>query len=153
MEIRCNICNRNFKTEESLKQHNQMKHSFEKAKSKKINSRKVFMFTVIILIIILSSFSIYSYTKKPGEYDDFAKCLSEKEVIVYGNDYCSYTSTQLNYFGKSKKYLNYVRCVDDEELCNNKNIDVTPTWEIDGEMYEQVQNFEKLSSLTGCEIK
>lgn len=152
MEFKCNNCNKNFNTEESLKQHNQMKHLSEKAKPKKTNFRKIFLFSMVVVIIVLIILSFSSSAKKPGEYDKFAKCLSEKEVIVYGNDYCSYTAKQLNYFGKSKKYLNYVKCIDNEDLCDDKNIEVTPTWEIDGKMYEQVQNFEKLSSLTGCEI-
>ena len=90
--------------------------------------------------------------KKPGEYDRFAKCLTEKGTVIYGNDYCQYTNKQLNFFGKSAKYLNYVKCADNQKLCDDKNVKITPTWEINKEMYEQVQTFERLSSLSGCEI-
>ena len=90
--------------------------------------------------------------KKPGSYDSFAKCLSEKGAVIYGNDFCQYTNKQLNYFGNSKKYLNYVKCIDNKELGDSKAIKVTPTWEINGQMYEQVQTFEKLSAVSGCEL-
>ena len=150
MEFKCNACNRNFNSEESLNQHNSSMHNGEKPK--KSNSKKYFIFVSIILIVVLSIFSISSYLKKPGDYDEFAKCLTDSGVIVYGNDFCTYTAQQLNFFGKSKDYLNYVRCVDDEKLCDDKGIEVTPTWEIDGKMYDQVQNFEVLSTLTGCEF-
>ena len=58
----------------------------------------------------------------------------------------------MGFFGKSKEYLNYIRCSENKELCDQKGIKITPTWEIEGKMYEQVQNFERLSAISGCEI-
>ncbi len=151
MEHKCNLCNKDFSSEESLNQHNSSKHPIKEKKGK-INLRKYFIFISLILIVIFSSFTIYSYLKKPGQYDDFATCLAESGAVMYGNDFCSYTAKQLNFFGKSKKYLNYIKCVDNKILCDEKGIEITPTWEIEGNMYEQTQNFERLSKLTGCEI-
>jgi hypothetical protein len=128
-----------------------MKHPVRKEKSK-TNYKKYFIFSLIGLILIFSVFTVYSYTKKPGEYDDFAKCLTTTGAVVYGNDFCSYTAQQLNYFGKSEKYLDYVKCSENKELCDEKGIRTTPTWEINGEIYEQVQTFESLAAVTGCEI-
>jgi hypothetical protein len=127
-----------------------MKHQTKE--KRKINYRKYFILGMIGLIILFSILSISAYVKKPGKYDDFAKCLAEKGAVIYGNNECSYTIKQLNFFGKSKKYLNYSRCILDEELCDLKNVRVTPTWEINGEMYGQVQSLERLSELSGCEI-
>ena len=152
MEHKCDICNKNFQTKESLQQHNFMKHGAENKEKKKINYKKYFIFIAIGLIIIFSILSILAYMKKPGQYDDFAKCLTEKGAIVYGNDYCSYTRQQLNFFGKSKKYLNYIKCIDNEALCDEKGVSTTPTWEINGQMYEQVQTFGTLATASGCEI-
>ena len=151
MEFKCNSCNKNFNSEESLNQHNAASHANEK-KEGKASMRKYLIIGIIILIIIFSSFGVYSYMKKPGQYDEFVKCLTDKEVIIYGNDYCSYTNQQLNFFGKSQKYLNYVKCVDNENLCDEKGVEITPTWEINGETYSGIQSLEKLSELTGCEI-
>ena len=53
-------------------------------------------------------------------------------------------------FGNSGKYLDYVKCADNERLCNEKGVKITPTWEINGKMYEQVQSFDTLASLSGC---
>ncbi len=149
MEFKCDSCNKNFGSEESLNQHNLVKHSGEEKKGK-ANMRKYVIMGIIILIVLFSSFGIYSSIGKSGEYDEFVTCLTEKEVVVYGNDYCSYTNQQLNFFGKSKKYLNYVKCVDNENLCDEKGVEITPTWEIDGESYSGIQSLEKLSTLTGC---
>ena len=150
MEYRCNICNKNFEEEESLKQHNLSKHVDKKPKKR--NFKKYFIFMAIVLIIILSVLSISSYLKKPGAYDGFAKCLTEKGAVVYGNDYCSYTAKQLNFFGKSKEHLNYIKCIENEALCDSKEVKITPTWEINGKSYSGVQTFETLSGVTGCEI-
>ena len=151
MEFKCDICDRNFNSEESLKQHNEMKHRVEE-KKEKINMKKYFIISLFLLIVIFSILTINSYMKKPGEFDKFAQCLTEKGAVIYGNDYCQYTVKQLGMFGKSKKYLNYIKCIDDEQLCNEKSVKITPTWEINGKMYEQVQSFEKLSVLSECEI-
>ena len=150
MSFRCEICNRDFVTQESLNQHNQSKHTTDIKKP--VNFKRYFMIIMISLIILFSVLTVSSYIKKPGNHDEFANCLTEKGVIVYGNDFCQYTIQQLNYFGKSQKYLNYVRCTDNEELCNEKDIKTTPTWEYKGEFYPQVQTFERLAAVTGCEI-
>ena len=147
----CEICNRNFDSNEALNQHNLAKHSIQEKKTK-LNFRKYIIISLTILIIVFLAGSVYSNMKKPGSYDEFAKCLTEKGAIIYGNDYCQYTIKQLNYFGNSKQYLNYIKCLDNKELCDSKNIKTTPTWEINGKMYEQVQTFESLTAITGCKI-
>ncbi len=151
MEFKCETCNKNFNSDLGLQQHNSAKHTV-KEKSKKINFKRYFVVFILVLIVIFSTLIVYSSMKKPGKYDDLAKCLSANGMVVYGNDYCSYTNQQLNFFGKSKQYLNYVKCSENEALCNEKGITTTPTWEIDDYQLKGVQGFEKLSSLSGCSI-
>ena len=150
MGYQCEDCNKSFNNEESFKQHNLAKHA--EKKPKKISLKKCFLFTAIVLTLIFLVLSVNNYIKRPGQYDDFAKCLTEKGAVVYGNDYCLYTIKQLNFFGKSKEYLNYVKCADNKRLCDSKKISITPTWEIDRESYSGVQTFERLSAITGCKI-
>lgn len=152
MEIKCNSCNKNFNSEASLSQHNLAKHSSHSRAKTNINYKKYFFIGGIALIIIFSSLTVYSLVKKPGNYDDFAKCLTEKGAVIYGNDFCHYTQNQLGFFGSSKKYLNYVKCFDNKILCDEKGIEITPTWEINENIYRGVQTFEMLSKLSGCEI-
>ena len=154
MKFKCEVCNRNFETKESLEQHNSMKHNQnnEKKEGGKINFKKYFILIAVIITIVLIVLSILNYAKKPGQYDEFAKCLTEKGAVIYGNDYCSYTNKQLGFFGKSQKLLNYVKCIDNEELCNSKGVDITPTWEIDGKTYSGVQTFEALAAYSGCKL-
>ena len=149
MEYKCKICDRDFESEQSLSQHNQSKHAHVETK---INYRKYFLIGIAIAIVVLVSFSAYSYSTRPGKFNEFAKCLTEKGAVVYGNDFCSYTAKQLNYFGNSQVYLNYTKCIDHKKLCDDKGITITPTWEINGSYYTQVQTFERLSEITGCKI-
>lgn len=151
MGVKCEICNRNFSSEESLNQHNSMKHRVEEKKGK-VGFKKYLIIGIIFLIIIFGFLSAYNYTKKPGNYDGFAKCLTENGVVIYGNDFCSYTANQLGMFGKSKKYLDYVKCINNEVLCDEKGVKTTPTWWIKDYKLEGVQSFERLSELSGCEI-
>ena len=88
MTFRCESCNRNFGSEESLNQHNSMKHMVEEKKGK-VSFREYLIIGIIILIIVFGFLSAYNYSKKPGDYDDFARCLTEQGVVVYGNDFCS----------------------------------------------------------------
>ncbi|MDO8660805.1 MAG: hypothetical protein Q7K43_02865 [Candidatus Woesearchaeota archaeon] len=143
---------------ESLEAHHE--HEAEKVLHEQISqdsnsakSRKWIIAGVIglILVIGISAFS-YMSIATPGRFDSFAKCLKEKGVVMYGNDFCSYTQKQLSWFEKSRKELNYVRCADNKQLCDSKSVRTTPTWEINGAMYPEVQTFERLSTLSGCAI-
>ena len=150
MTIACNICNKSFTNQESLNQHNQSKHY--RSEKKLINLKKYFIFFALAIIIGLSAYMVTSNMNKAGEYDAFSQCLTKKGAVVYGNDYCQYTIKQLNFFGKSKDYLNYVKCIDNPGVCEGKKVSITPTWEINGKMYEQVQTFEQLSAYSGCAL-
>ena len=92
------------------------------------------------LLIIIALVSVFAF--RPGKYDAFAKCLTEKKVVMYGEDWCPYTQAQKNMFGKSFKYVDYQV---------KTGLRVRPTWVIDDKLYERVQSFETLSALSGCD--
>lgn len=110
----------------------------EKQRKKK-NKQKVVVITLAVLLI-LGSLITYSRVT-PGKYDGFAKCLTESGAVMYGEDWCQYTQGQKGMFGKSFKYINYQV---------KTGLNKRPTWVIDGQSYETVQSFDRLSALTGC---
>ena len=152
--IACKFCSKDFGSEESMNQHIQAKHGGlgETKKSGGKRAKNYFVVIALIAAIALFSYTFYARSQKTGDYDEFAKCLTGKAIVVYGNDFCQYTAKQLNWFGKSEKLLNYVKCIDNKELCDSKGVKITPTWEINGKIYEGVQSFEKLSELSGCSL-
>ena len=115
--------------------------------SKGIKSKYYIIAAVIgIIILATAAYSVYSINK-PGPYDNFAKCLTEKGAVMYGAmSWCKYTQGQKAMFGKSFKYINY------HEFNDLAGIKKTPTWVINGAWHENVQSFEKLSALTKCKI-
>ena len=122
-------------------EHKQSEEKFGLEKVKKAKKKKTIMAAAIIIAIILIGLIIY-YLASPGKYDDFAKCLTEKGVVMKGEDWCQYTKAQKAMFGKSFKYIDYQV---------ESDLEIRPTWIIDGDTYERVQSFQTLSELTGCQ--
>src|SRR3989338_9155618 len=97
------------------------------------------------------SASIAYYTK-PGKYDDFAKCLTEKSFKMYGADWCPNCKKQKNIFGKSFKYVDYIECTKQKEDCAQAEITGYPTWIYNEEKYIGVQSISRLSSVSECAL-
>jgi|TARA_B100001964_G_C14239396_1_gene604185 uncharacterized membrane protein YvbJ len=117
----------------------------------KKSKKWVFVGIVLVIIVLIGSFSIVN-ANKPGPLDDFAKCLSEKDAVMYGAlSWCKYTQAQKAMFGKSFNHLNYIDYTEYPEEQFGK-IKKTPTWIINGKAYENVISIDKLSQLSGCEI-
>lgn len=114
----------------------------------KSSKSKYYIIASVIGVIVLAvaAYSVYSINK-PGEYDNFAKCLTEKGAVMYGAmSWCHFTQGQKAMFGKSFKYVNY------HEFNELPGIKKTPTWVINGAWYENAQSFDKLAALTGCKL-
>lgn len=149
-EFECDICRKKFGVAESLEQHKKASHGNEKGVKK--SRKKYALISLLVLAALIFSYTLYLKSQMPGQYDDFARCLAEKGAVIYGNDICQYTARELNFFGSSMKYLDYVKCVENKELCDAKGVKITPTWEINGKMYEGIQGLQKLADLSGCEV-
>jgi len=63
-----------------------------------------------------------------ADKDAFAKCLTSKGLTMYGAVWCPHCKDQKALFGDSFKYVNYVECPDNTELCLAKGIQGYPTW-------------------------
>ncbi len=54
--------------------------------------KKIIGISAVIIIVLIAAISYASFL--PGKYDDFAKCLTEKGAVMYGEDWCHYTQGQ-----------------------------------------------------------
>ena len=128
----------NKEKEEEHKFREEQFNAEKESKSKK--KKKIIWIAAVIIVLTVSAITYASLST--GKYDKFAKCLTEKGAVMYGEDWCQYTQGQKAMFGKSFKYVDYQVKTD---------LKLRPTWVIDDKTYETVQSFDRLAFLTGCE--
>ncbi len=132
----------------SSPQENSASVSFEKPKKPWLKFTLIGIGALVALIAVLG----IGYTLTPGPYDSFAKCLSEKGAVMYGAmGWCKYTQGQKAMFGKSFRHIEYYEH-QEYPVAEYGKIAVTPTWIINGKVYENAQSFDELSKATGCPI-
>ena len=103
---------------------------------------------VVVLVVLVFVF----WPSGPGEYDEFADCLSESGAVMYGTEWCGHCKDQKAMLGKSFDKVNFVDCDFARESCLVAGVGGYPTWVIDGESYEGALSLERLSELSGCEL-
>ena len=114
---------------------------------------------VAVVIVAVGGYLIYQNTVA-GEFDEFAQCLSERGVKMYGAFWCPHCENQKKDFGRSFRHVNYVECgVRGNQraqtgVCRQAGITSYPTWEFaDGSRVEGEKSLLILSGLSGCQIK
>lgn len=126
----------------TLEEHRIREERFRSDEKKKLRKKRKVIAIIVITFLALFSLIVYPLVSE-GKYNDFAKCLTDKGAVMYGEDWCKYTNAQKAMFGKSFKYINYQV---------KPGLKVRPTWVIDGKEYLTVQSFQTLSRLTGCKF-
>lgn len=87
------------------------------------------------------------------DMDLFAQCLAEKQITMYGAEWCTHCKKEKAAFGSSFKYVPYVECPDNIKICLEKGVNGYPTWiTSDGSKYEGEQGIERLAEITGCSL-
>ena len=107
--------------------------------------------------IIVSAFAgAFFYFQKPAEaskLDEFAQCLAEREVTMYGGAWCSHCQNQKKLFGSSFEYVPYVECPNNVALCKEKGVTGYPTWILgDGTKLVGEQSLQELSEQASCPL-
>ena len=109
-----------------------------------------YLFIVIAVVGVLA----YWLTRTPKEsknYDQFAQCLAEKKLTMYGAYWCSHCQNEKKAFGDSFKYVPYIECTQQTKLCLDKGIEGYPTWiDAAGQKYAGEQGLSGLSKISGC---
>lgn len=115
------------------------------------------LFWIILFIVILAVAFVFVFwpaEQVAGRYDDFAKCLTERGATMYGAYWCPHCQNEKKAFGDSFRFVNYVECTKETNLCLAEKINGYPTWIFgDGRRFEGEMGLEKLSEASGCELK
>ena len=118
-----------------------------------MQSRHIFFGLTIMMMVLFAGCSSL------GRHDNFASCLTENDVKMYGAYWCPHCANQKDMFGTSFDYVNYVECslpnrAGTTQICQDEGIKIYPTWEFaDGSRTEGVMALEKLSRLSGCSME
>jgi glutaredoxin len=114
---------------------------------------KIYLFLIVIIILIAGFFLLVKpvFTGKSTEelkLDEFAQYLTSSNVTMYGTSWCSHCQNQKKLFGKSFKYVNYIDCDRESEVCALEGITGYPTWKINGTSYPGEKSLLDLAQLT-----
>lgn len=109
---------------------------------------------IVIVAVATGGFVFFKFeNKQVGHLDEFAECLADKGVAMYGADWCTHCQSEKRAFGDSFRFVPYVECPDDPKRCLVVGIDGFPTWIFpDGKKFEGEQGLEKLSRESGCQL-
>lgn len=116
------------------------------------NKRLIYAGITLIGIILVYLIFFGGNKEESNKYNDFATCLTEEGVVMYGTEWCSFCQKQKDYFGESFKLINFVDCDTKKQDCLAAGIKGYPTWVIKGAKYSGVQSLERLSELSSCEL-
>ncbi|MBI4015190.1 MAG: hypothetical protein HY362_00500 [Candidatus Aenigmarchaeota archaeon] len=113
---------------------------------------------VIAVASIALVFGGVTPTANASLYDDFAKCLNEKGVKMYGAFWCSHCNNQKALFGSSWSYMNYIECSNADssqnKVCSEAGITGYPTWELpNGQRMQGELTLDQLSKLSNCTLR
>lgn len=108
---------------------------------------------VVILLIVVAN-----RDTGPSPYDNFAQCLTDKGVKMYGAWWCPHCSKQKSIFEGSFEKINYIECSAPgtrtmTQQCKADGIEGYPTWQFaDGSRLSGEQSLEALAKKTGCAL-
>ncbi|MDP6641377.1 MAG: thioredoxin domain-containing protein [Nitrososphaerales archaeon] len=82
---------------------------------------------------------------------EFNNCLGEKDVKVYGANWCGWTKKWVDTLGGvDAASAVYVECTEETELCSSEEIQGYPTTKINGETYSGDRTISAIAQATGC---
>ena len=109
---------------------------------------------IVIAAIVALAYLVYLEGMKPGVNDNFAKCLTEKGLIMAGTDWCHVCKAQKAMFGNSFKHIDFRNCDLEKQWCNEKGVTGYPTWfDAEGLSYRGLQELEELALIAECELE
>lgn len=116
---------------------------------------------VSLLVVALGATYYFGYHRRAHKYDQFARCLTQKGVKMYGAYWCPHCAEQKELFDAAFKYAPYVECgvqgntAKMQQVCTDAGIKHFPTWQFPpvGERVEGRLSLDDLSFRTGCPLQ
>ena len=132
--------------------------------TKEVNKTRSHRKEIVIIFILFFAVGLYMIDKSINDYNArknvndidlqaFTNCIASQNTTMYGTSWCHYCSQQKDMLSPYFDKINFVDCDANQTQCLSMGIEGYPTWIINGKKYVGIQNLEKLSSITGCELK
>jgi len=118
----------------------------------------IVLHVAVLILFNYSSTKIQSPTPPKAAMDDFAKCLTEQKVEMYGSAGCSHCQRQKQMFGASFEFIVFHECAS-SDICATMKISGYPSWiKLLSDNTEEkravgVTSFADLSKLSGCKLE
>ena len=121
---------------------------------------------VICLLLVHGAYALCGVLHPDGavrqqgaSLDDFARCLADGGVTMYGSMYCGHCKEQKEMFGESWQYANYVECSIEgqpelqAEACRAAGISAYPSWVFpDGSTIVGRAQLPIIAAKSGCDL-
>lgn len=131
----------------------------ENQQKKQPKSNRRFVVAAIVLFVAVATGSSWWRQHRQGnKYDAFAKCLTQKNVRMYGLETCTHCLEQKELFGASFQYVNYTECLIPgarqlQPECQAAGVKRFPTWQFsDGSRNEGTMPLQAIADKTGCTL-
>lgn len=116
---------------------------------------KLIYVPAIAAVLFFASMALVYYAPKQAEasLDSFAACLAQKNITMYGADWCPHCQNEKQAFNDSFRLVPYVECPENTKLCIDLKITGYPTWIFpDGKRLQGEQGLAALSRESGCNL-
>lgn len=119
-----------------------------------MKKKSILIYTGIVLTL---SLLVYFSIKHPSEdfsekeKEKLAKCLTEKEIYLYGSVNCPNCEIQKEKFGSAVEFITYINCYFERDLCSRYSDKKTyPFWGMGDSIIKGPIPLKKLKEKTGC---
>lgn len=122
-----------------------------------MNKNQASVLLIVAVVIITGVFWLTSSNSRPTysteALEQFATCLKDKQVTMYGAAWCPHCQEEKKNFGEAFEIVPYVECPDNIKVCLDLGIEGYPTWILaSGKRLVGEQGLEKLSQETSCPL-
>lgn len=123
-------------------------------KNKK-STKLVAAFAVVIVALLLAALVVRVLQQRAAgpalPLDSFAQCLTDSGVVVYGDRRCPVCQEQEAMFGDSWRFIRYVECPEEPQVCTAAGVRGVPAWIFaDGTKKYGELSLEELAEASGC---
>ena len=111
---------------------------------------KEIIFTIALIIIIISAIFIITSLKPNGNHEEEEmQCIADNSKLIVSKT-CGHCATQKNMLGEHLNKFTLLSVNEHPELWEQYNLIGVPTWIINEKSYPGVQSITKLKELTNC---